>query len=284
MLGHGDWSCAAIEIGPPHLRSALPQLECVICAAVLSSQSLLADLNANMSQLIPQLLQLRGSGVAPELVAPLWRNISAFYLNGDLPVTQLNAQGLIDLFSDRSFKYGSHQSSVLHAAAGHSTVYNYHFTYLGSKSFASVFAPNLTVNYGPCHCDDLIYLFKIFGDFSPDDPDYHVMDSFVTLWTNFAKHGYVNHQIKSPDLKGKLILHEELPQDVDKINFKRVYTDVDYSIASEFISNALDDSAPIADLQGNMKRIPYFFKCGVTLGQQPMNKDLRFDYTEDHGL
>ncbi|KAJ8866649.1 hypothetical protein PR048_032510 [Dryococelus australis] len=44
----------------------------------------------------------------------------------------------------------------------------------------------------------------------------------------------------------------------DKIDFKRVYTEVVCAIiGSEFIRHTLDDSAPIADLQGSKRRIPY---------------------------
>ncbi|KAJ8886299.1 hypothetical protein PR048_012510 [Dryococelus australis] len=43
----------------------------------------------------------------------------------------------------------------------------------------------------------------------------------------------------------------------DKIDFKRVYTEVTFAIESEFIRHALDDSAPIADLQENKRQIPY---------------------------
>ncbi|KAJ8878334.1 hypothetical protein PR048_018911 [Dryococelus australis] len=44
-------------------------------------------------------------------------------------------------------------------------------------------------------------------------------------------------------------------QNLDKIDFKRVYTEVTFTIRSEFIRHALDDFAPIADLQGNKKLI-----------------------------
>ncbi|KAJ8886050.1 hypothetical protein PR048_012256 [Dryococelus australis] len=50
----------------------------------------------------------------------------------------------------------------------------------------------------------------------------------------------------------------------DKVDFKRVYTKVTFANGSEFIRHALDDSAPIADLQGNKKRIPYCQMCGNT--------------------
>ncbi|KAJ8877309.1 hypothetical protein PR048_021763 [Dryococelus australis] len=50
----------------------------------------------------------------------------------------------------------------------------------------------------------------------------------------------------------------------DKIDFKLVYTEVTFAIGSEFIRHTLDDSAPIANLQGNKKRIPYCQMWGNT--------------------
>ncbi|KAJ8870414.1 hypothetical protein PR048_029436 [Dryococelus australis] len=41
----------------------------------------------------------------------------------------------------------------------------------------------------------------------------------------------------------------------DKIDFRHVYTEVDFAIGSQFTRHALDDSDPIADLQGN-KSLP----------------------------
>ncbi|KAJ8869246.1 hypothetical protein PR048_030818 [Dryococelus australis] len=54
----------------------------------------------------------------------------------------------------------------------------------------------------------------------------------------------------------------------DKFDFKRVYTEVTFAIGSGFIMHALDDSEPIADLQGNKKRIP----CCEWLDNPPPTK------------
>ncbi|KAJ8886125.1 hypothetical protein PR048_012334 [Dryococelus australis] len=57
----------------------------------------------------------------------------------------------------------------------------------------------------------------------------------------------------------------------DKIDFKRVYTEVTFAIGSEFIRHTLEDSAPIADLQGNKKRISYcqmWANTGATANEQ----------------
>ncbi|KAJ8869236.1 hypothetical protein PR048_030808 [Dryococelus australis] len=50
----------------------------------------------------------------------------------------------------------------------------------------------------------------------------------------------------------------------DKIDFKRVHTKVAFEIRSDFIRHTLDDSVPIADLQGNKKRILYCQMRGNT--------------------
>ncbi|KAJ8881003.1 hypothetical protein PR048_017476 [Dryococelus australis] len=64
-----------------------------------------------------------------------------------------------------------------------------------------------------------------------------------------------------------------------KIDFQRMYIEVTLVIGSEFIRHTLDDSAPIAEFQGNKKRIPY---CQMW-GNSQTNKYLSFDYTKDCG-
>ncbi|XP_063224005.1 juvenile hormone esterase-like isoform X2 [Bacillus rossius redtenbacheri] len=172
----------------------------ILAGQVLANATLLADLNARWDSLAPELLQLRQSCSSHEVAAQLWRNVSAFYLDGGLPLAPDNAQGFVNAFTDRSFKYASRQASLLHAAAGHDSVFSYHFSYRGNRTFGAVFAPGLAVDYGPYHCDDLLYLFNILGSYTPDEPDYRVMDTLVTMWTNFAKYG--NPSEGSPGLEG----------------------------------------------------------------------------------
>ncbi|KAJ8873818.1 hypothetical protein PR048_024654 [Dryococelus australis] len=72
-----------------------------------------------------------------------------------------------------------------------------------------------------------------------------------------------------------------------KIDVKHVYTEVDFAIGSQFVRHALDDSEPIADLQGNNKRVPccqdtfgckYFYSVKSTwLGQNQLAVPLAGD-------
>ncbi|KAJ8886158.1 hypothetical protein PR048_012367 [Dryococelus australis] len=52
-------------------------------------------------------------------------------------------------------------------------------------------------------------------------------------------------------------LSEQMMSFRNKTDFSRLYTEVTFAIGSEFIRYTLDDSTPIANLQGYKKRIPY---------------------------
>ncbi|KAJ8877674.1 hypothetical protein PR048_022129 [Dryococelus australis] len=63
--------------------------------------------------------------------------------------------------------------------------------------------------------------------------------------------------------------------------------EVTLTIGLQFIRNAQDDSEPIADLQRNKHRAPYcqvWSNTGYSLGQQPMNTQLRLAYAHDCGV
>ncbi|KAJ8885902.1 hypothetical protein PR048_012108 [Dryococelus australis] len=78
--------------------------------------------------------------------------------------------------------------------------------------------------------------------------------------------GAPSYSLQSPSsaLKPSLLRATQISSLLDQIDFKRVYTEVTFSIGLEFIRHALDDSAPIAGLQGNKKRIPYCQMWGNT--------------------
>ncbi|KAJ8869110.1 hypothetical protein PR048_030676 [Dryococelus australis] len=81
--------------------------------------------------------------------------------------------------------------------------------------------------------------------------------------------GFVRHN--SHVRRREILLRETEPEPGaervnDKIDFKREYTEFTFAIGSEFIRDTLDGSAPIADLQGYKKRIPY---CQLYGGNTP---------------
>ncbi|KAJ8871020.1 hypothetical protein PR048_027323 [Dryococelus australis] len=58
-------------------------------------------------------------------------------------------------------------------------------------------------------------------------------------------------QANPPPHENKFETHSKPVFRVDKIDIKHVYTEVDFVTGSQFMRHALDDSEPIADLQGN---------------------------------
>ncbi|KAJ8885900.1 hypothetical protein PR048_012106 [Dryococelus australis] len=71
---------------------------------------------------------------------------------------------------------------------------------------------------------------------------------------------------------------------VDKIDCKRMYTEVAFSIGSGFIRLALDNSAPIADLQGSNKRIPYCQILTIASMQHRSNTAIQTDQFQNYVL
>ncbi|CAH0557021.1 unnamed protein product [Brassicogethes aeneus] len=147
--------------------------------------------NANCTSLLPQMLVLTASvaDVEGEL-----NNITQKYMQGkcfaDIHDPK-SIKGLIDLYTDRSFAYGSYQTAMLHSAMGHSPIWHYNFNYKGQYTFGDLFAAtNETVNFdwGVSHCDELLYIFRspaLFPDIT-DPTDSTMIDIMTEFWTNFA--------------------------------------------------------------------------------------------------
>ncbi|KAJ8878606.1 hypothetical protein PR048_019187 [Dryococelus australis] len=71
------------------------------------------------------------------------------------------------------------------------------------------------------------------------------------------------------------------------IDVKHIYSDVAFAIGTQLIRHVMDDSEPIADLQGNKQRMPYcqvWCNTGYSLEQQLMNRLLRPECTQDCGV
>nr|CAD7454741.1 unnamed protein product [Timema tahoe] len=175
----------------PWIQGVVANEGIIRAAPVVVNATLLSDLNRNLSSLGPEMLQLQRS-TRKDQVPSLWKNISEFYLAGSLPITVERSKAFIELYTDRSFVFASHQTNLLHAQAGHAPLYTYHFAYRGLYSYSTIFTYGNPTDFGVSHCDDLIYLFKtpaFFPAFPEGHQDLKVVDTLVTLWTNFAKYG-----------------------------------------------------------------------------------------------
>ncbi|RZC35109.1 COesterase domain containing protein, partial [Asbolus verrucosus] len=152
-------------------------------------------LNRNFSTVLPQMLALQLS--AGVNASNLLKNLTKFYLGGKTFInkdSRASVQGLIDLFTDRLFTYGTFQDVILKSRKLHKPIWLYNFNYKGQYTYSDLFAATdnkINLPRGVSHCDDLLYLFKsplLFPELTRDT-DLQMSENLLTFWTNFAIYG-----------------------------------------------------------------------------------------------
>ncbi|XP_063216864.1 esterase B1-like isoform X2 [Bacillus rossius redtenbacheri] len=111
---------------------------------------------------------------------------------GQRPVSVETLPQYVDYLSDTAFTHGVYSTVQGHLAVVRSPIYFYRFNFEGSLGWLK---PLIGVDgvKGPCHCDELGYLFtsSLFDqDCGPDSLEAKTVGRMVRMWTNFAKTGY----------------------------------------------------------------------------------------------
>merc|ERR1712038_298570 len=115
--------------------------------------------------------------------------IAKKYYTGD-DFIQENKDSLTAMFGDGLF-LASDQKTVSLMSQGSSTVFNYLFTYKGSKNLISLYSET-EEDFGVVHGDDVLYLFKspLYDEvLELTEDDKKMVDLMVTYWSTFAKYG-----------------------------------------------------------------------------------------------
>ena len=82
-----------------------------------------------------------------------------YYLGSVDNINEDNWQGMVDMFTDAGWLYGTHE--MVNYLANHSvTVFQYILTYRGRHTLSTRWF-GLPEPIGVCHGDDLIYLWKL---------------------------------------------------------------------------------------------------------------------------
>lgn len=121
----------------------------------------------------------------------LSKDIREFYF-GKKSVDYDTKDEMAKMYTDAIFLEGASISVELHKKYISKPIYYYLFGYEGSASFCNQFKKVVPYDYGVCHCDDLIYLFKstaLYPNYQPTKEDEKVIELMTTLWTNFAIFG-----------------------------------------------------------------------------------------------
>jgi carboxylesterase type B len=120
-------------------------------------------------------------------------NLRHFYI-GDKDLNEDVKWDLIDFVTDFVFMHPALRQ-FRNFAAGVNAIYYYTFSYNGNRNlFKSRYG---ITEGGAAHTDELGYLFDVsFFEDIPTKEDQLIIDRITTLWTNFAKYGYVRNPAK----------------------------------------------------------------------------------------
>lgn len=115
--------------------------------------------------------------------------IRHFYI-GDETFSAEVKKELTMFASDFNFNYPTVRTINKYVDSGATNIYYYVFSYDGGRPFFKI--RNNITSPGAMHADDIGYLFDVsFLDQKPSDEDQLIIDRITTLWTDFAKYGYV---------------------------------------------------------------------------------------------
>lgn len=157
--------------------------------AILENKTQLNDLNNRFDELLPKLMEIEDP--SNEINAKRLKKIKARYFNGQSAITDNDS--IIRLYTERSFitpLYNTVQQLVQNDR--HTPAYIYKFSFKGPLSYSIFYTGNMK-NYGPVHCDELIYLLKapaLFpADFEEGSVEAIFRTNFVKFFTDFVING-----------------------------------------------------------------------------------------------
>ncbi|XP_066262462.1 juvenile hormone esterase-like [Euwallacea similis] len=174
----------------------------IMAAPLVRSSKNRNRLDANFEFILSNILLLFQLSTTD--VKLLYETVLSFYFKGEETVDNRDTiEGLVNLYSDRTFMYPMFQSLGVHLRQAHTPIYLYSFEYEGKNSYLPWFSnTNETVDFhwGTTHCDELIYLFNSPALFSCQinrrSADKNMRTLLTNMWANFAKFGDPNPTVK----------------------------------------------------------------------------------------
>nr|ATO93736.1 carboxylesterase [Nilaparvata lugens] len=137
--------------------------------------------------------------VSDNVTQNIFSEVKKYYF-GNCPVSVETLNQYVDICSDLEFTIGVNNTLKYFSRKGLKDVYVYQFSFEGELGFFKRFikASVPEVPPGVSHADDLGYLFQnnfVNGrefPLAPNCPERKIVDTFITLWTNFAANGNPN--------------------------------------------------------------------------------------------
>lgn len=173
----------------PMLTGYMDQDGGVRALTILENKTQFDGLNKRFDELMPKLMEIEDTSA--ETNAKHLNKIKKRYFDGNSEIK--NDTSIIRLFSERSFiapLYNTLQQLVQQDRK--TPVFLYKFSFKGPLSYSFFFTGN-SKNYGPVHCDELIYLLKspmLFPvDFEKRSVEAVFRTKFVKFFTDFVSNG-----------------------------------------------------------------------------------------------
>ncbi|XP_069672243.1 juvenile hormone esterase-like [Periplaneta americana] len=157
----------------------------IISTVMTKLNILLKQFNENFKVLLPKLLTLDNS-VFEEQLNDIVQIVKEKYMGAAETISMENKTILSDMLTDRTFGHSVHKTFQLHVMAGHTELYRYKFAYKGVVAMSMRLGLE---NYGICHADEILYIFKIPVPIPKNHVDFEVKDTMTSLIVNFARHG-----------------------------------------------------------------------------------------------
>ncbi|KFB48524.1 AGAP005837-PA-like protein [Anopheles sinensis] len=175
----------------PILLGTVPNEGAVVSLPILGNQTIMDQFNERLVELLPVVLALNASSSELErLKERYFPNASS-----DRWVSEETADGFTEMLSDALIKYPSVKTLLEflnYPGEGCRETTLYSFEFVGRHSFSTVYVPS-DDDYGVCHQDELLYLFRMF-DLFPDFPKESPENEIATVWTEF----FVNFADQGP--------------------------------------------------------------------------------------
>ncbi|KAB0797801.1 hypothetical protein PPYR_08794 [Photinus pyralis] len=172
------------------------------------------------------------------------KKIRSFYL-GNENVSLKKALQIINIGTDILVVYPIHILTDMHLKYAKTPVYQLMFDYRGARSYGDLYGDPLH-NYGVCHCDELLYLFKtnLYGVYHESELEMKAVKGITKLWANFAKTGN-----PTPN-------YEFSPWDPIDMN-NLTYYHIDNNFDGRTVKNALSDRISFwEDIASNYDKRP----------------------------
>lgn len=173
----------------PILTGFMDQDGGVRALTILEDKTQFNELNTRFDELIPKLMELESPSI--EVTNLHLQKIKKRYFDGNSELK--NDTSIIRLYTERSFiapLYNTVHQTVQQDRKV--PVFLYKFSFKGPLSYSLFYTGNAK-NYGPVHCDELIYLLRsplLFHDFDKQSLEAVFRSKFVNFFADFVTYGY----------------------------------------------------------------------------------------------